>query len=419
MREYADVVKTLVPVIGSGQSLEFDDASPLAREIAYGVLRDYYYLTAVVDRLVSKPLGEKNLDLQVLLLAGMYSANRLKRPTYTSVNAVVEAAVEIGKPWAKALLNGVLRNYLRNRESIDADVLKSEEARTNHPDWMITALRDAWGDQAEAIMDANNRHAPMTLRINQRRTSVADYQSLLDAAGLGATPGELALSALYLAEPVATASLPGFNQGLCSVQDEASQLAAGLMNLFPGARVLDACAAPGGKTCHMLEILDNLDLTALDINQRRCRQIEQNLERLGQSCTVVVADLLNWRCEPESIDRILLDVPCSATGIIRRHPDIKLLRRQTDIAKLASAQVELLSRSWQLLKKGGELVYSTCSILPAENAEVVARFLALTPDACTLPIDASWGQPAGDGRQLLPTQDRHDGFFYARLSRKA
>ncbi len=418
MGEYTDVVNALVPVLKSGQSLEFVEASPLAKEIAYGVLRDYYYLNAVVDKLVSKPLGEKDMDLQVLLLAGLYSATRLKRPAYTSVNAVVETAVAIGKPWAKALLNGVLRNYLRNRESIDSSVLTNEEARTNHPAWLIGVLREAWGEEAASIMDANNQHAPMTLRVNQSKTTVANYQLLLNSAGIESTEGAISDSALYLAEPVPTTSLPGFSEGLCSVQDEASQLAAGLLNLYPGARVLDACAAPGGKTCHMLETMSELNLTALDINQRRCRQIEQNLARLGKSCRVIVSDLLTWKSDEASMDRILLDVPCSATGIIRRHPDIKLLRRQSDIAKLASAQVELLTRSWQLLKKGGELVYSTCSIFPAENEHVVARFLEETPDARVLPIDGNWGRPAGDGRQLLPTQDRNDGFFYARLSRK-
>jgi 16S rRNA (cytosine967-C5)-methyltransferase len=379
-------------------------------------LRDYYRLNAIVNTLVKKPLTDKNLDVSILLLAGLYSVDNIRRPAYASVNEVVSTAADIDKPWAKGIINGVLRNYLRSRDKILAS-LTSGEALTNHPAWLSAAIRDAWPEQADDIMRANNTHAPMTLRVNlaKGKGSRDDYLNALLAAGITGTPGTLSDAAIYLDEPVATDSLPGFMDGLCSVQDEASQLATSILSPLPGEKILDACAAPGGKTGHILEMAPNVALTALDIDPDRLRQIRQNLKRIDLPCNVIAGDLRKWRPPDGKFDRILLDAPCSATGIIRRHPDIKLLRRQSDIAKLVSAQIELVRAAFELLKEGGVLVYSTCSIIPAENEGVIAQFVTGSSAVEAQPIDVSWGRSTGIGRQLLPTADRHDGFYYAKL----
>lgn len=420
MREYLSIVKTLTPVLAEGRSLDasWDQASsPLAKEITYGVLRNYYRLNAIVNTLVKKPLTEKNIDINILLLAGLYSVDNIRRPDYASVNEVVSTAVDIDKPWAKGIINGVLRNYLRSRKKILAS-LASEEALTNHPAWLSAAIRDAWPEQADDIMRANNTHAPMTLRVNLAKGSRDDYLNALLAAGITGTPGALSVAAIYLDGPVATDTLPGFMDGLCSVQDEASQLATGILSPLPGENILDACAAPGGKTGHILEMAPNVALTALDIDPDRLRQIRQNLKRIDLPCNVIAGDLRKWRPADAKFDRILLDAPCSATGIIRRHPDIKLLRRQSDIAKLVSAQTELVQAAFELLKEGGVLVYSTCSIIPAENEGVIGQFVTSSSTVEAQPIDVTWGRSTGIGRQLLPTADRHDGFYYAKLRKR-
>ncbi|MEX0942871.1 MAG: 16S rRNA (cytosine(967)-C(5))-methyltransferase RsmB [Pseudomonadales bacterium] len=417
MHEYLAIVKTLTPVLKEGRSLDasWDQASsPLAKEITYGVLRDYYRLSAIVTTLVKKPLTDKNLDVKILILAGIYSVDHIRRPDYTSVNEVVSTATDIAKPWAKGIINGVLRNYLRARDEIVSGLV-SDEALTNHPAWLAATIRSAWPQQADDIMLANNAHAPMTLRVNLSRGTRDEYLLALKDAGMAGRAGELSAAAIYLDEPASTEKLPGFKDGLVSVQDEASQLAIYVLAPLANEKILDACAAPGGKTGHILESAPGVALTALDIDPDRLQQIRQNLKRIDLPCDVIAGDLRKWQPGGGKFDRILLDAPCSATGIIRRHPDIKLLRRQSDIAKLVSAQTELLRAAFELLKEGGVLVYSTCSILPAENEGVISQFVAVTSAAQPEPIDFTWGLSTGIGRQLLPTTDRHDGFYYARL----
>lgn len=419
MQEYLSVVKTVLPILQRGRSLDSTwdpEASPLAKQIVYGVLRNYFRLNEIVNTLVTRPLPDKHCDLRILIMAGLYSVDDIRRPDYTSVNDTVESAAGLGKSWAKGMVNGVLRNYLRNRETIDGRIRSKPEVATNHPAWLSEWIRKAWPASFDDIIAANNAQAPMTLRVNLAKTTTTEFRERLASKGIGSAPGRLAASAVYLDTPLATADLPGFDEGLVSVQDEASQLAATLVQPKAGDKVLDACAAPGGKTCHLLETEPGIELVALDVDAERCRQIRENLKRTGTSCEVVVADLLEWD-SASTFDRILLDAPCSATGIIRRHPDIKLLRRESDIAKLVGAQLRLFHAAWQLLKTGGVLVYSTCSILPEENEQVVDRFCGDTGDAQPLPIDADWGQGTGSGRQLFPVVDGHDGFFYARLTK--
>lgn len=417
MREYIAVVDTLLPVLQKGRSLDTSwapDVTPLAKQIAFGVLRHYFSLGAVIDQLVKKPLPEKHLDIRILLMAGIYSIDAIKRPDYASVNDTVESADKLGKPWAKGMVNGVLRNYLRQREAIALALAANPESRDNHPAWLRAQIIQGWPKDAAAIIAANNTQAPMTLRVNTARTTRDLYKRSLDAVGIKSRPGSLCSDALYLETPVSIDNLPGFQAGCVSVQDEASQLAAELLALKPHLQILDACAAPGGKTCHILEREADISVTALDVSADRLKQVRQNLTRLGLQCKLQATDLREFQPE-ERFDRILLDAPCSATGIIRRHPDIKLLRRESDIAKLAAAQTELLAAAWQLLAPQGVLVYSTCSILPAENETLIARFLDQHHDAAPWPILGEWGVGTGTGRQLFPVVDGHDGFYYARL----
>lgn len=420
MNEYTSVTKLLTPVFGRGRFFEPGgdaDATPLAREISYGVLRDYYRLDAIVSKLVKKPLAEDQIDILVLLYAGIYSVDAIRRPAHASVNATVEAAAALGKPWAKGLVNGVLRNYLRQKDDIAAAIAKAAPVQTGHPGWLVRAFKRDWPESLDEILAANNEQAPMTLRVNLSRIARDDYLGALAEASLTARPGKHAPGAVYLETPVGVDRLPGFREGLVSVQDEASQLAATVLSPQSGDRVLDACAAPGGKTCHLLETEPGISLTALDIDGNRLKQLGENLERLSLECDVVTADLARWETELR-FNRILLDAPCSATGVIRRHPDIKLLRRKSDIAKLKTGQLSLLSAVWQLLEGGGVLVYSTCSVLAEENDGVVGSFLDETPDAALDIIDADWGHRTQYGRQLLPGSSSHDGFYYAQLIRR-
>ena len=418
MDEYKSAVRVLYDVIEKGRSLDAsftDKDSPLAKQICYGVLRRYYELNLVVASLVNKPLARKHADIHLLLLAGIYSIAALNRPDHASVNATVNTTKALKKAWAKQLVNGVLRNYQRRRDSLQSNIDTDLEASTNHPAWLANRILSAYPNQANAIFAANNEQPPMTLRVNLSRTTRAAYLEQLTRNDISAEPGDFAPTAIYLTSPTAVSNLPGFSEGLVSVQDEASQLTAGIMNLQAGQRVLDACSAPGGKACAMLEVAPDIVLTAIDISPERTLQVEENLTRLGLEATVVAIDFLDY--DAPTFDRILLDVPCSATGIIRRHPDIKLLRLDEDIDKLSTTQDNLLAKAWSLLSENGELVYSTCSILPEENEQVVHRFLSKHKDAERYPIEAKFGIPTASGRQLLPDSHAPDGFFFARLKK--
>ncbi len=417
MQEYQSAVKVLNAVITEGKSMDdlFSSTdSALSKQISYGVIRDYYHLNALIAQLVKKPLVGKNINVHLLLLAGIYSVNQLNRPVHASVNAAVSATAGLKIAWAKGLVNGVLRQYSRNQQAIEATVADDEQSRFNHPQWLINRISKAWPDQLGRITSANNARPPMTLRVNQQRLTRRDYLALLAEQNISARPAPYAPSAIYLDAPISVSQLPEFERGYASVQDEASQLAAGLLAPDRGMRVLDACAAPGGKTSHLLESFPDISLTALDVDAHRLASVEHNLKRLGLQAQCVAFDLREFKPEA-GYHRILLDAPCSATGIIRRHPDIKLLRRNSDIAKLAATQLELLSAAWALLEPGGMLVYSTCSILPTENEDVMSQFCTATSDAVLMPIDAEWGHRQTLGRQLLPDLQTHDGFYYARV----
>lgn len=393
----------------------------LAQEIVYGTVRWLPRLEYLLTKLLQQPVKNTDGEVLAVLLIGLYQLCFLRVPDHAAVNETVALAGAMKKPWARGLINGVLRTFIRERETrltqADGDLV----GRTAHPPWLANAIRRDWPAQASAVFDANNCRPPLTLRVNATRCNRADYLLRLNSIGVEAIATPHTASGVTLDAPIDVSLLPGFAEGDVSVQDGAAQLAAPLLDPQPGERVLDACAAPGGKTTHMLELQAKLaSLVALDIDQARLAQIRENLQRQQLGADLRVGDVNESKSWWDGIpfDKILLDAPCSATGVIRRHPDIKILRRANDIAPLAQYQWRLLRAAWDLLKPGGILVYSTCSILPAENSAQVLEFIRSHADASEQPIDAVWGQKCDAGRQILPGEDNMDGFFYAVLQKQ-
>ncbi len=394
----------------------------LVRELSYGTLRMLPRLEALTAILMHKPVKAADRDIEALVLIGLYQLVATRIPSHAAVAATVAAAKAPGKPWAAGLVNALLRRFERERADLDARIAAIPRVRWLFPDWLLHRLRVAWPEHWAAICDASNAHPPMTLRVNRLRTDRRAYAELLATAGIASRPLPFAETALRLDRPVPTDRLPGFDAGLVSVQDGAAQLAAVLLDAQPGDRVLDACAAPGGKTAHIIERAGNdLDLNAVDLDPQRLDRVTQGLIRLGLRAHTCVGDVASLEGDwaRGQYRRILLDVPCSATGVIRRHPDIKWLRRDTDVHQLADLQRRILDAVWSLLAPGGVLLYATCSLLPEENELQIAAFMARTPDAKLSPITADWGQSRGPGRQILPGSDGMDGFFYARLEKTA
>lgn len=424
----AVAARTLVPVLHKKIALDasFEDKQAqidakdigFYKELCYGVCRHFFSLQAVLNQLLSKPLKTKDSDIEALLLVGLYQLWHMRVPDHAALNESVNAAKTLRKIWAKKLVNGVLRNFLRDQEALVAAI---GDARYEHPTWLIKQVRAAWPDDYENILAINNSQAPFTLRVNSRQNSRQNYSDRLSQNEIAHTLCEFSNAGITLNSAMDVTLLPEFNTGACSVQDEAAQLSAELLDLQPQQRVLDACCAPGGKTCHIAEQQSELAaLVALDVDAKRIERVQENLTRLHLQAELKIADaaeLDKW-WDGEYFDRILLDAPCSATGVIRRHPDIKLLRRESDIKALAELQLKILQQLWQTLAPNGVLVYATCSILPAENENLVKTFVEQQDDAIHLAIDASWGKPRPFGRQLFPRQNGHDGFYYARI-RKA
>ena len=372
----------------------------------------------MANKLLQKPFKAADADVEALLLVGLYQLLYTRIPAHAAIGETVGCADKLKKPWAKALLNAVLRNAQRESEALLAELERDPVVRTAHPRWLQKSLKAFWPEQWEAICAANNAHPPMILRVNRRHHSRDAYLQLLVEAGIEAQPCTFSQDGIVLAEACDVRNLPGFAEGWISVQDEAAQLAADLLDLAPGQRVLDACCAPGGKTCHILEVEPALaGVVAVDLEAKRLVRVRENLARLGLSAELIAADGRDtatwWDGKP--FQRILLDAPCSATGVIRRHPDIKLTRQPDDIAALATLQGELLDAMWPTLEVGGILLYATCSTLPTENTEVIEAFLARTPGARELDIAGQFGIKQPHGRQLLAQEGGHDGFYYAKL----
>jgi 16S rRNA (cytosine967-C5)-methyltransferase len=388
------------------------------QDLAFGTARWQPRLSALAAKLLQKPFKAADADVEALLLVGLYQLLYTRVPAHAAIGETVGCADKLKKPWAKALLNAVLRRAQRESEALLAELEHDPVVRTAHPRWLQKSLKAFWPEQWEAICAANNAHPPMILRVNRRHHSRDAYLGLLTDAGIAATPCVYSRDGIILDTASDVRSLPGFAEGWISVQDEAAQLAADLLDLAPGQRVLDACCAPGGKTCHILEAEPALaGVVAVDLEAKRLVRVRENLARLGLSAELIAADGRDtatwWDGKP--FQRILLDAPCSATGVIRRHPDIKLTRQPDDIAALAVLQGELLDAMWITLEVGGVLLYATCSTLPTENTEVIEAFLARTPGARELDLATQAGIKQPHGRQLLAQDGGHDGFYYAKL----
>lgn len=390
----------------------------LLQQLCYGTLRQAPRLQALLALLLAKPLRDKDRDIQGLLMCGLYQLDSTRVPDHAAVAATVGATRVLKKHWAKGMTNAILRRYLREREQLTQAL--DAAAAASHPRWLHQKIIAQWPAQSAAIIAANNQHPPMTLRVNNSQLERDDCLANLQNSGIEAIAGKLSPQAIQLTQPMDVWDIPGFTAGQVSVQDEAAQLAAILLGASAGERVLDACAAPGGKTCHILELQPALsELVAMDIDDARLRRVAENLTRLNLAATLLAGDAAQPPAQllPASFDRILVDAPCSASGVVRRHPDIKLLRRNGDIAALGDLQLRILRGLWPLLKAGGTLLYATCSIFDEENSRVVQRFMEEQHDAALSEANLAWGEPVACGRQLLPAADGTDGLFYARLNK--
>ncbi|MBM7062666.1 16S rRNA (cytosine(967)-C(5))-methyltransferase RsmB [Pseudomonas sp. UL073] len=390
----------------------------LAQDLAFGTARWQPRLALLAEKLLQKPFKAADRDVEALLLVGLYQLLHTRIPAHAAIGETVACVDKLKKSSLKGLLNAVLRNAQRDHQELFAELDRDPVLHTAHPRWLQKRLKADWPEHWQAICAANNVHPPLILRVNRRHGSRDAYLAELQTAGIAATACAYSRDGVVLAEACDVTQLPGFAAGRLSVQDEAAQLAAELLELAPGQRVLDACAAPGGKTCHLLEAEPGLAaVVAVDLEEKRLVRVRDNLARLGLDATLIAADGRDtaawWDGTP--FQRILLDAPCSATGVIRRHPDIKLTRQAEDIPALAQLQGELLDALWPTLEVGGVLLYATCSVLPEENSDNIAAFLARTPGARELDIAGPFGVKQAHGRQLLPQDGGHDGFYYAKL----
>ncbi|OGV33230.1 MAG: 16S rRNA (cytosine(967)-C(5))-methyltransferase [Legionellales bacterium RIFCSPHIGHO2_12_FULL_35_11] len=393
--------------------------SALTKAICFGVCRHYYRLQVVADALIaSRP---KSRTVWLTLLIGLYQLLYLDKPVYATINETVGLLNEFHCSWAKGFINATMHALINRKPAVIANMQANAAFNYGHPEWLLKILQHDWPLQWQAILEANDNHPPMSLRVNLGKTSRRDYLNKLREAGMAAQPHIRSLSGITLSNSCNVDSLPGFSAGEVSVQDEAAQFAVELLQLTAGVRVLDACAAPGGKTAHILESESNLkECVALDIDKRRLQQIKDNLMRLHLKATIIHGDGSkpdHW-WNQELFDRILLDAPCSATGVIRRHPDIKLLRTQMDIDRVVIMQRDLLNSLWLLLNEGGIMVYATCSILHCENEQQVSKFINTHPDCELMPFTNFCGIFTGHGWQILPGTDNRDGFFYSVFKKK-
>ena len=420
--------KVLTSVIRDGQSLtaalnntlgvvESDKDRAFIQALCYGVCRNFHRLDYILSQMLDKPL--KDLDVKALALIGLYQLKFMRVKSHAAVSETVLAARK--KPWAKALINALLRSYLRGQEGFEQKADNVKSALVSHPDWLIQQIEQDWPIQAQQIFQQNNEQPPMALRVNLANISQYQYLQKLRDQGIEAEAVSFCRSAILLNKPAVVDILPGFNEGWVSVQDTAAQLAAELLDVQIGHRVLDVCAAPGGKAAHILEHQPKVrELVAVDIDKLRLQRVNDNFQRLKLSAKLIVGDASkpeDW-WDGQLFDRILLDVPCSALGVIRRHPDIKLLRRAEDINTLQVLQKRIMTAVWSLLAPGGIMLYATCSILKQENEQQIEAFLATNTNAIEVPINADWGLVRRYGRQILTGESAMDGFYYALIRKE-
>ncbi|MEM7465392.1 MAG: 16S rRNA (cytosine(967)-C(5))-methyltransferase RsmB [Pseudomonadota bacterium] len=419
--------QTLVRVIDNRQNLKTAmrelpaelsaQDSGFVQELTYGVCRWYFALGHIVSTLVSKPIKAKDNDIKYLMMIGLYQIIHLSTPDHAAVKETVEGAVLLKKSWARGFLNGCLRTAVRDKAKI---IHEQHEAKiSNQPDWFFASITKDWPTQSSAILAAYNERPPMTLRVNPAATSRDSYLQQLEQREISARPTTFSEFGIVLQQPVAPETLVGFHDGVVSVQDEAAQFAATLLAPGKSDYVLDACAAPGGKACHLLELNNDINFTALDISEDRLSLVRDNFARQGLKGSFSLGDareIESW-WDGVQFDRILVDAPCSATGVLRRQPDVKLHRQADDISQLSQLQAQILDALWRTLKPGGSLLYATCSILKQENDEVIADFLRTHGNAEAINLETLWGTPTQFGRQTLPGEQDMDGFYYAMLAK--
>ena len=388
----------------------------MVSDLCYGSLRWHEPLSFLLDELMSKKLKNKDKDVECLIRIGLYQIIYQKTPDHAAVGETVSALKGLKKPWAKNLVNAVLRNFLRGQDKLLKQKDEFWPAKFAFPQWLLDKIKNAYPKDWQRILAESNKRAPMTLRVNLTRITRDEYLAKLMKSDFKATPHESIESAITLETPQNVFDLPGFIDGEVSVQDAAAQGASLLLDCQDNMTVLDACAAPGGKTGHILESANNLNVTAIDSSEIRLKRVKENLDRLKLSARIIVSDALDTEHYSEGIlfDRILLDAPCSATGVIRRHPDIKVLRRESDIKQLQTLQSNILDALWAKLKPSGILVYATCSILPDENEIQIQSFIERHDDVEVLQIPNAQGQ----GRQIYPGEQGMDGFYYAKLFKR-
>ncbi len=388
------------------------------KELCFGTLRWYHRLNKISDQLLLSPLPQKHTDILCLLLIGLYQIIYLNTPSHAAVSETVAATRELKKSWASALINKTLRKYLEQHKIIQKILEPIEEAYFSHPQWLIDELRKAWPQDYKSILKENNQRAPMTLRVNTQLIARDEYLKLLPEESLPKLT-----EAIELRDAISAQKLPGFTSGQSYIQDLAGQLAAHFIKPAANQRVLDACSAPGSKTTHILQLQSDLkELVALDISDKRLTQLSENLKRLRfntNSIKLIAADASDLEAwwDGELFDSVLLDAPCSGTGVIRRHPDIKILRQKSDIQNQSELQAKLLKVLWPLIKPGGHLLYSTCSILPVENEDQISRFIDSHSDAQNISLNCDWAHPLKYGIQIFPGDNNADGFYYALMQK--
>ncbi len=394
-------------------------------ELSYGVCRYYYVLAAELNRWLTKPLKSRDRDVHLILLLGLYQIRFMHVESHAAVNETVKLLSSGKKSWAKGLVNGVLRNFLRHRNDVsweNVDDLSTSEQTLAYPAWMREKINQDWAERSENIFWYGNQRPPMVLRVNLSEISRNEYLTRLHQNSIKAVAHPIIETAVILQKAVAVNDLPGFDTALVSVQDAGAQIASPLLDCKPGMMVLDACAAPGGKTLHILQATENVQMTAIDNDKSRLTRVTENLKRGGFEARMINADASNpeeW-FDGAQFDRILLDAPCSASGVIRRHPDIRLLRKPADITSLQNQQKRLLRALWPLLKTNGRLLYSTCSIFKDENENQVASFLStLDKGVERIENTVQWGTKRPVGRQILPGHEDMDGFYFACLEKQS
>ncbi len=394
----------------------------LAKQLLFGSLRYFHQLKAILDKLMEKPLKQKDGDIFAALILGIYQLRYLSIPDHAAISESVELTKAIKKPWATGLVNGVLRNYQRQKISIESILDSALTFRYSHPNWIINQLKEDWPDAYGSILEANNRRAPMTIRVNLQNISATDYVRKLQKASMDFSQHQVAKDALILGTPCNVFNLPGFEQGQVSVQDAAAQLTVDFLNLSSGLKVLDGCAAPGGKTTHILQRYPDTQLTSVEMSSTRIIKIEESLARLKCRSKLICANIIEtdkwW--DGEQFDRILIDVPCSASGVIRRNPDIKIHRKKLDLSNLVKLQTTILQSVWSLLKPGGQLVYATCSVFKDENERQINAFLENQPAILLNPpenLTSHLAKHTTIGLQILPGEAQMDGFYLCGLEK--